>query len=140
MYSKRYNSFVSPKKLSKLLKSGKIFPILSSTIWCKLIGQLITCPICNRKAVIIPFDFILPIVETHHTPCHCSISMAQGYIAFHWCVDDNRDDNKENERNQYWSLFSPTTENYGIPLCEPWDNGIDVCKSFGKFIKDSYKI
>jgi len=122
---------MSPEKLSKLLKSGKLFPIVSGTIWCKMIGDLITCPVCGRKSVIVPFGFILPIVETHHTPCHCSINIAHGYIAFHWCVDDNRDDNGENERNQYWS--SSITPEY-------WNNGIDVCKSFGEFIKDSHRI
>jgi len=119
--------------LSALLKSGKLFPILPSTIWYRLIGELITCPICGKKAVIIPCGIVLPISETHHTPCHCCINISHGYIAFHWCTTS-----RYNTKNQWWAPYS-TTDCYPHSS-ERWDNGIDVCKSFGKLIKDSHKI
>ncbi len=121
---------MSPEKLSELLRVGEIYPIVSYNIWCKLIGKLITCPICSKKAIIVPFGLSLPMEKVRYIPCHCSISLGDGVIVNHWCANDECIKRSQNHPfRSFWDSWDIG-----------WDNGVDVCKSFGELIKDSHRI
>ncbi len=84
---------VSAEELSKLFTSGEVISFISITAnenWCwYLIGRIITCPICGRKAVIVPADIEIPIEKNSDIPCHCAVDLDNGEIFFHWCAKIN---------------------------------------------------
>jgi len=123
---KSHNKFcMSPERLSKIIRESN--PFINAG-WPNLIGKLITCPLCGRKAVIVPYGIELPVEKPFGTPCHCAISLATGDVICHWCVTDECCD----KRNHYYPSSYIRMEDY--------DMNTDVCSAVRKIMKTSYKV
>ncbi len=87
---KKYKSTVSPEELSGYFREREKFSYLRFVLssWWFLVGGLITCPICGKKAVIIPYGAYLPIEKSKHVPCFCTVKLDSGTICCHWCVKE----------------------------------------------------
>ncbi len=159
-YGRIYKNFVTPEKLSRLLKEGAIIPLIyidridadRGTRWWCLIGQLITCTICSKKAVITPYRIHLPIEKNSSIPCHCAIEIGTGKIRYHWCNKINRDkeDNYtsvvfDDYPNHFFHVYCYPSCDVGITSSLPFKEynliiNRDVCKSFETCMRNSYRI
>ncbi len=125
---KIYDGPVSPVKLSRIFKSesfkkGLVMKYVRTAEWKHLIGNLITCPLCGKRAVIVDTFVSLPIKKTIDIPCICYIDLDTCYIDSHWCCGDQR----------FRKMRSPKDIIY-------WAGDIDVCKPFKWFIDNSCRI
>jgi len=159
-YDRVYKNFVTPEKLSRLLKEEAIVPLIyidptdidRGTRWWCLIGQLITCPICSRKAVITPYRIRLPIEKNSSIPCHCAVEMGTGKIRYHWCNKINRDKEDDYTIVVFSNYPSHFFNVYYSPFCDIGADSTlsfkeynliihrDVCKSFRTCMRNSYRI
>ncbi len=132
LYPVSYKSSMNAENLSKTFRRGELSYPLIPSIWSKLVGKLIDCPMCDRKAVIVPYGIELPIKRLSDIPCHCAISLNTGVIICHWCycTDECCD-----EKNQYY----PSA--YGS-VFHSWMNDVnrDVYEGVVKIMKKSYRI
>jgi len=74
----------TPEEFGKYIKDKFRDPF--SPLW-HLIGQVIQCPLCNRKAVIVS-RFL--VVVGAYTICRCGINVETGELSYHWCFKESR--------------------------------------------------
>lgn len=120
-------AYMPPEELSKIIEDEELFLPLSKGIWLKLIGKLITCPVCSRKAVIVPFGMEIPVENPYDAPCHCSISLATGDIVCCWCVNDEHYNKRSHCHLYYYNMFYDK-------------ESTDVCSAIEIFMRTSHKI
>lgn len=147
-YKPIYKSIVSPEELSRYFKEEGNFSIVGYEYsWWILIGGLITCPICGKKAVIIPYGVTIPIEKSKYVPCHCAVSLDYGYICYHWCNEELGD---LYENMSTFDLSShPSFRNVRINKSKGYyfyhkeshkEESEDITKSFKVLIRDSFCI
>lgn len=117
---------MSPEKFSKLLKDRSFVIDLTGDVndWSHLIGNLFTCPLCGKKAVIIMIGTKVPVRRVKDVPCHCAIGIEYAEIYYYWCRKKcyRKRAIKPKGRLLYWE-----------------DNKLDVCKPFNWYIENGYK-
>lgn len=121
------NESITPEGLSRFLKSqdfkekiAKDYPRASMYWdWFHLVGNIMTCPWCGRKAVIITIG--LDISQTIiNSSCYCRIDQKTGDIFSYWCVE------KFHGKNPIFPIHGEVDIS-------------DTCKLFSQFINDSHE-
>jgi len=142
-YKSIYKSFVSPEELSRYFKEKENFTIVGYEYsWWFLVGGLITCPICSKKAVIIPYGVTLPIEKSKHVPCHCAVSLDYGHICYHWCNEELG--NLYEDMSTFDLCYHPSFSNIHMEENKGsfffHKESEDITESFKVFINDSFSI
>ena len=58
----------------------------SGEYWSHLIGKLITCILCGKKAIILRSDWSIPYIF-FNSFCFCAISIGTADLSYHWCSE-----------------------------------------------------
>lgn len=58
----------------------------SGTDWLHLEGNLITCILCGRDAIVLSSSWSLPD-KLFKSFCHCTISTETADLSYHWCIE-----------------------------------------------------
>jgi len=127
-----YRSRVRTEPILKLIREKGMHPFGPfKGIWDKLVGRIITCPLCSGEAIILGHGMNLPDkIKPCNMPCHCSIGLSYGTILTHWCNSDYK----------YMGDFFYIPYNGGMCYYSVIEKLTDPNIPFDVFMKNGYTI
>jgi len=137
---------MSPRRLSRILKDPiELDREVYGSKWWNLVGKIISCPLCDGEAVIVPFGVDLPVVSSRNIPCHCAVGTNTGFIIYHWCARDQIEgpayfSGKSFDFMTHSSFYNPNVIKENNKLYNSYfffrghENRRDVCNFFKVFV------